>query len=179
MPKRFRQDGNVEQSDLSKRARIVHVWGRRFHKFGKIDALGPAAIVNFQEPEIANIEWRDLRVFFRPESLQFQALRVKPSVTHIYGPEMKVFAIPPAPVQWFLEAENKFAEGKQPFKLEVKLFLEDLPSKEFQPFGEVTYLFHALLALQMIAVVLVMWLVLVSQVGSALNGWEKGQASIP
>jgi hypothetical protein len=137
---------NRNEDPVSKRFRdpITQPRTRNYFQIGKFNAKGPATIIKLEDSDWEGIEWKNVRVFFRPNEAQLHALRVKPSETTIYGPKMKVFAVPPAPEQWEREMDRKRKElkmGEQELSIDIELFIEDLPGKRWSPYGSVVYLF--------------------------------------
>ena len=99
-------------------------------------ASGPAAIIKLEDIDFEGIDFKDCRMFFKPNKIEFWALRVSPSITSRYGPKMKVFAIPPAISQWATTATKLNITN-----LKVEIFVEDLSKKSFRYYDCVTYVF--------------------------------------
>jgi hypothetical protein len=140
-----RKQGKINSTNSSLTIQITGNTKTAYRIIGNFDADGPAAIIQLNEEDTKGIEWEDTRMFFRPMEQSFHSLRVKPSCTDIYGSEMKVFAVPPAPQQWRDEVEKKrnaVTCDSSVMKIHVQLFVEDLKTKAFKPYGSVVYNFE-------------------------------------
>jgi hypothetical protein len=144
-PKRGKKKfpGDDDENRSPKKVRITIPEQRKYYTFGRFNAKGPAALIKIEELTMRGIEWSSLRVFFRPNDGTLHSLRVKPTKTNIYGPELKVFAIPPAPVQWVKEIRKRQERQKQQqnISVHIEMFIEDMDNKQFYPYGNVVYIF--------------------------------------
>lgn len=123
--------------DTNEYKQIKRVRRRKYYKVGKMIAKAQAAIIKIDDEDYIDLaqKFNDIRFFFRPDLSDLHALRVKPSITTIYGGEkMKVFAVPPAPEQWVEEMSKKMDK-----LVHVEIFVENLPEKKFAPYGYVIY----------------------------------------
>lgn len=117
---------------------------RKYYRVGRFDAHGPAAIIKLEDSSISGVPWGHLRVFFRPNDQYMPPLRVRPSRTNVYSnSETNVFAVPPAPKQWWdhIERKRRNARILGDIQVPVELFIENLEAKQYHPHGFVVYSF--------------------------------------
>lgn len=105
-------------------------------------------IAPIPENDFDHIEYKNLRVFFRPVTKpELYTLRIKPAMLERDGQSKVVFAIPPAPTNWLMQiCGTEAQEGKYShFILEVDILLEDLSQRDwtqkFTRYGKVNYHF--------------------------------------